>query len=529
MFLCTVEQMRSIDRRTIDQYHIDGFALMERAGGVVTQAAIRMLGKMARKRVEILCGKGNNGGDGFVIGRLLTMQDADVRCLLLGERSELSGDAQRHMSLAEQVGVPIEEITEASRIVIRQQADLIVDAILGTGLKGPARGLVSEAITRINLSCVPVLSVDIPSGFTPNMGAPESGDRPNWLCVRADRTVTIGLMKVDLATYPGKAWAGQIDVADIGFPTEAIEAEKLWLTMPTAHEMSALMPRHTPGAHKGDCGRAVVVAGSVGMAGAAALTAHAAMRTGAGMAILGTPVSMVDIFAVKLTEVMTRPLPETPERTLSLDAESAIRDLSEWGDILAIGPGLSRHAETSELVRRVVSGTQRPMVIDADGLNAFAGHADELRSRKTEAVITPHTGELSRLIDLPAADILTDRIGVARQTAERLDITVVLKGMDTVVAAPTGPVSINPTGNPGMATAGSGDVLTGIIAGLMAQGLPVFDAAVLGVYLHGLSGDLAAAALGQHSLMAGDLITWLPKAIIQVERGCIRDRSSHSS
>jgi len=256
------------------------------------------------------------------------------------------------------------------------------------------------------------------------------------------------------------------------------------------------------------------------MTGAATLTSSAAMRSGAGMAILGAPESLVDVLSVKLTEVMVRPLTETSEQSLSLNAEPAVQSLLEWGDVLAIGPGLSQQPETSELVRRVVAQSPCPLVIDADGLNAYTNQGDILAQRNSEAVITPHVAELSRLTGTKEDEILSDRIAAARRAAEQFDLVVALKGAGTVVASPDGRASINPTGNPGMATAGAGDVLAGITAGLMAQGMKAFEATILGVYLHGLSGDIAAAAVGTHSMMAGDLLTCLPKAIVQMESGC---------
>ncbi|MDP7236665.1 MAG: NAD(P)H-hydrate dehydratase, partial [Candidatus Latescibacteria bacterium] len=338
--------------------------------------------------------------------------------------------------------------------------------------------------------------------------------------IRADQTVTMGLMKIDLAIYPGKAWGGKTEVADIGFPADAIKAENLWMSMPDREEMARLIPTHHPAEHKGDRGRVAVVAGSVGMAGAAVLTSKAAMRAGAGMTILGAPVSLVDVMAMKMTEVMIRPLPETTARTTGLKALSNIEDMTSWADVLAIGPGLSQHQETTELIRQVVHRSPLPVVLDADGINAFIDHTELFSACASDIVMTPHIGELSRLTNRTAQEIMNDRIGIAKQTAQSLDVTVILKGACSVIADPTGRVSINPTGNPGMATAGSGDVLTGILSALISQGLPVWDAARLGVYLHGLAGDLGAKAMGQHSLIAGDLIDHLPGAFLQVRQTC---------
>jgi len=497
MQLCTPEQMQSIDHRTIEELNIPGFELMDRAGQAVAGVAQRMLGEISDKKVAIFCGKGNNGGDGLVAGRCLLQAGADVCCYLLASQNVFTGDAASHLTLAQEAGVPLATILDDDLKSMTIEADLIIDAILGTGLKGMVRGLPAAAITRVNGVDVPVLSVDIPSGLTSKCGYPDLKNKNQWPCIRADQTVTIGLMKIDLATYPGKAWGGKIEVADIGFPADAIKAENLWMSMPDREEM-----------------------GSVGMTGAAVLTSKAAMRAGAGMTMLGAPVSLVDVMAMKMTEVMIRPLPETTARTTGLKALSNIEDMISWADVLAIGPGLSQHQETTELVRQVVSRSPLPVVLDADGINAFINHTELFSACASDIMMTPHIGELSRLTNRTAQEIMNDRIGIAKQTAQSLHVTVILKGACSVIADPTGRVSINPTGNPGMATAGSGDVLTGILSALISQRLPVWDAARLGVYLHGLAGDLGAKAMGQHSLIAGDLIDHLPDAFLQVRQTC---------
>jgi len=515
-YLCTPTQMRAIDRRVIESFGISGFTLMERAGAAVARAAAAMLGTPAEKRIVVCCGKGNNGGDGFVAARHLKKQNANVRCLLFADRVAVSGDAARHLAAMEQIGVSAESIPQ-NVVLPSIEADLVVDALLGTGLNGPPRGAVATAIHAINTCAAPVLSVDTPSGLTSDTGFPNPAERAGWTCVKADRTVTIALIKTDLAVYPGKAWCGKVDVADIGFPPEAVAAEKLWMTLPEATDMKALLPMRGPVFHKGDCGRAAVVAGSVGMTGAATLTALAAMRSGIGMTLVCLPASLADIMAVKLTEVMIRPLPETSSRTLSLAALEDIAGLHTWADALAIGPGLSRHPETAALIRHVTTHATLPIVLDADGLNAFAGHPDLWATCQAPIAITPHEGELSRLMDLSISEIASDRVSAARRAAKRFNVVVALKGAGTVVASPTGETSINPTGNAGMATAGSGDVLTGIITAFSAGGLKMWDAVRLGVYLHGLSGDIAAARLGMRSLIAGDLIDVLPQAFMQLE------------
>ncbi len=523
MRLCTNEQMRSIDRRTIEDHGLSGFELMERAGCRVAETARQLLDGVAGRSIAVACGKGNNGGDGFVAARYLHQWGAAVDCRVLAGRQAVSGDAARHLERLEESDLT-PAYREDGQLDLQDRLDgpdqagrppaLIIDALLGTGLEGPPRGPYGPAIAEINQCPSPVLAVDTPSGLAPGCGFPQSRPRAEWTCVRADHTLAIGLMKIDLATYPGRSWCGSVEVADIGFPDTAVEAEQLYLAMPERSEMAGLVPAHLPCDHKGSRGRVAIVAGSAGMAGAATLASRAALRSGAGMVMLGSPAGLMDALTARHTEVMLRSLPETAEGTLSLAAEPGIGSLLSWADVLAIGPGLTRHAETSALVRRVVSDTDMPVVVDADGVNAFSGRAGELADAPAEIVMTPHVFELSRLIGVPFEEIEADRIEAARQTARSLRVTLVLKGADTLVASPHGQVSVNPTGNPGMATAGSGDVLTGTIAALLGQGLGAWDAARLGVYLHGLAGDLGAEAMGPHSLIAGDLIDHLPGAFL---------------
>ncbi len=519
MRLCTTTQMRSIDRRAIEDCGVSGYELMDRAGCRVAETAKQLLGGVAGKAIAVACGKGNNGGDGYVAARYLHQWGALVTCHALADRKAVSGDAARHLVLLEEAGLSPDFRPDGPLGLPDPPPALIVDALLGTGTQGPPRDPYGAAISEINLSPSPVLSVDTPSGLAPGCGYPQSRASGEWTCVRAEHTLAIGLMKVDLATFPGRSWCGGVEVADIGFPDRAIEAEGLYIAMPEPDEMYGLIPVHLPDDHKGSRGRVAVVAGSAGMAGAATLATRAALRSGAGMVMLGTPESLVGALTARHTEVMLRGLPETAAGSLSLEAEPGIESLLSWADVLAIGPGLTRHEETSSLVRRVVSNSERPVVIDADGVNAFSSHASDLAGTRPEVIMTPHAYELSRLTDMPVEEIEADRVAAARQTAGSLGVTLVLKGAASLVASPCGQVSVNPTGNPGMATAGSGDVLTGVIAALLGQGICAWDAARLGVYLHGLAGDLGAEAVGTHSLVAGDLIDHLPGAFLNAGGG----------
>ncbi len=519
MKLCTSEQMRSIDRRTIEGCGLSGYELMERAGFRVAETARDLLGGVSGRSIAVACGKGNNGGDGFVAARYLHQWGAAVDCHVLAGRVDVSGDAARHLEGLEEAGLSPAYRPAGPLDLPERPPALIIDALLGTGFKGPPRDPYGAAIAEINRCASPVLAVDTPSGLAPDCGFPQSRPKAKWTCIRADLTLAIGLMKVDQATYPGRSWCGRVEVADIGFPKDAVESEGLYLAMSERHEMARLIPGYLPCDHKGSRGRVAIVAGSAGMAGAATLASRSALRSGAGMVLLGAPAGLMDALTARHTEVMLRGLPETAEGTLSLAAESAIGSLLSWADVLAIGPGLTRHEDTAALVRRVVSNAEKPVVIDADGVNAFSGHTGHLAELQGDIVMTPHLFELSRLTGVPAGEIEADRVKAARQTAQTLRIILVLKGADTLVAAPCGQVSVNPTGNPGMATAGSGDVLTGTIAALLGQGLGAWDAARLGVFLHGRAGDLGTETMGPHSLVAGDLIDHLPGAFLSTSDG----------
>ncbi|MFQ6091194.1 MAG: NAD(P)H-hydrate dehydratase [bacterium] len=510
MKVATTQQMRQIDRITIEEVGIPGLDLMERAGQGVVNAIEGTLIDIGHSRVVIFCGRGNNGGDGFVVARLLAQREAEVDVYLLGERAEVGGDAKVNLDRALSMGLRVKEVRSLEQIAHPLRTDVVVDAIFGTGIKGPVRGFPAEVIDLINRSEGRIVAVDVPSGLNTDTGEVEGP------CVRAEVTATMGLPKLGLLLFPGKACVGRLEVVDIGVPPQVVERAGIAIELMEPEEIAHLVPRRSPNAHKGDCGRVAVVAGSVGMTGAAALCCQAVLRSGAGMAILGIPKSLNDLMEVKLTETMTKPLPETEERTLSLAAEQEIEELLDWADVLALGPGLSQNSETQELVRKVIRRVSVPTVIDADGLNALSGHLDCLTESEAELILTPHSGELSRLIERPISNIEANRVEVARQAARSFGTVLTLKGAPTVVADPSGHVHINPTGNAGMATAGCGDVLTGLIGGMLAQGLKGIDAARAGVYLHGLAGDLAAQTKGEWGVMAEDMVEALPEAMLGV-------------
>ena len=511
--LVTAEEMREIDRCTIEDLGVPGLLLMENAGLGVLRVVEQLLSESKGKRVTILCGRGNNGGDGMVVARHLFNRGILMGVYLVGKKESVKGDARINIQILESCGIDISEIHEKKDLRRITQADIIVDALLGTGITGEVRGLMAHIIDWVNRSSRPVVSVDLPSGLHCDDGSYQGA------CVRADRTVTMAEMKRGLALPPGRELAGKVTVVDIGAPAFVSESAGIKTFLVEPEDIRRRLPQRPPAAHKGDFGKILVLAGSPGMTGAATLASLAALRVGSGLTILGIPRSLNTILEEKLTEVMTKPLPETPQGTLSLDAEAEIDALLEWADVLAIGPGLSTVSETAELIRRIVKKTMIPMIIDADGLNAFSGREDILEKKKSPRVITPHYGELSRLNGLSINDIAKNRVEVARESAARFGGTVVLKGSPTVIGDSDGCVFVNPTGNSGMATPGTGDVLTGMIVGFLGQGCSTLDASLCSVYLHGLAGDMGAQAVGQRSLIAGDLIDFLSTALLDTEEG----------
>ena len=511
--IVTAQQMREIDRRTIEDVGIPSLLLMENAGLGVVNVVEKILAETCGRRVTILCGRGNNGGDGMVVARHLFNRGTQLDVYLVGQKEMLKGDALINHQILEGLGVKIHQILEKKdlrRIVV---GDLIVDALLGTGITGEVTGFLAELINWMNGLSLPVVSVDLPSGLHSDDGTFEGS------CVRAEHTVTMAEMKRGLALPPGRELAGKVTVVDIGAPDFVSQSVGVKTFLLEEADVASRLPERPPSAHKGIFGKILVLAGSPGMTGAAVLASRAALRVGGGLTILGIPKGLNVILEQKLTEVMTRPLPETSEGSLSLEAETEIDALLDWTDVIAIGPGLTTLPETVQLIHRVVSKSAKPMVIDADGLNAFYQHTEILEKKQGEFVLTPHYGELSRLIGLSIEEISTDPVEVARRSAARFGGVVILKGSPTVIADPVGEVFVNPTGNSGMATPGSGDVLTGMIAGLLGQGCSIHDAGICGVYIHGLAGDLGGSVVGRRSLIAGDIIRYLGEAIYQVEGG----------
>jgi hydroxyethylthiazole kinase-like uncharacterized protein yjeF len=500
------DQASALDREA-QARGIPGDLLMERAGRAVARAALDLMGGSYGRRAVVVCGKGNNGGDGLVAARHLARWGVRVTVVAVEALDDLrepaAGNATR---LAEVTSLRVVPFAHATLDRELRRADVAIDALFGTGFRGIPEDDWADAIAGLNASPAPVVAVDIPSGVNGGTGTVE-GD-----AVRADITVTFGAPKVGVVLLPGAEFAGAVRVADIGFPDDLVFADT-FLMEPA--DVAAVLPAREIDTHKRATGVLVVVAGSRDMTGAARLVARAAGRIGTGLVQVAVPEGILPIVQAGLAETTFLPLPETSAGSVAVAALDALLDRLEGADALAIGPGLSVHEETAELVRRLVRDCPVPFVLDADGLNAFAGRAAEIADRKSDAVLTPHVGEFVRLSGVTARELAEDRLGHTRALAERTGAVTLLKGSRTLVATPAGVVRINPTGGPVLATAGSGDVLTGVIAGLVARGLDPVDAASAGAYVHGLAGTLAGLSSGEGTL-ATDIARHVPESVARV-------------
>jgi NAD(P)H-hydrate epimerase len=505
MKIVAAAEMREIDRVTSERFGVPSLTLMENAGTAVADFVMSYW--TSAKRIGVICGKGNNGGDGFVAARKLQQAGREVRVLLLAPPSELRGDAAEMFSklpAAPVIAASGKELkTDQARAVL--DADVLLDAILGTGFRPPVSGLYAEAIELLNAQPAPVIAVDIPSGADADVMGEQTG-----AVARADGMVTFTAPRP--AHVFGGLTAGATRIAPIGSPQEAI-VSSLHLNLITSREIAPLLGPRAAAANKGNFGHVLVIGGSVGKAGAAAMAGMSALRVGAGLSTVATPKSILPTVAGFHPEVMTEPLPETRDGTIARRAATRLGKLAEGMTVLAVGPGISRNPETSELVRTLIKKRKHPVVLDADGLNAFERRAEELNGKSGPLVLTPHPGEMARLTGVTVAAIQRDRINLARKFAREHKLILVLKGHRTLVAKSDGEVWVNTTGNPGMATGGTGDILTGMVAGFIAQNpQQIFEAVMAAVYLHGLAGDVARESVGEHSLVATDLVKALPEA-----------------
>jgi len=527
----TAEQMREADRLTTEIYKIPGLILMENAGISMVRAIEEEFGPAAGKRIIVLCGKGNNGGDGAVVARQLWMRGAKVDVLILAKIDETKGDARSNyeiiQSLAEAEIAPpvgnlaVYQITEYEQWVMFYESlsryALCVDGLLGTGITRAASGLYGKVISDLAAVCpIPIVSIDIPSGLSADSGQPVG---PN---IKAALTVSFTAPKPANALPPAVFDNGRLIIAPIGTPDDLIHSSGSQLNLVEDRDISFWLDStvRNPVAHKGDCGDVLVIAGSRGKTGAACLTAEAVLRAGAGLVTVASPESAQRTIAEKImTEAMTEALAETVAGAVSREAIDRALELAVARDVIVIGPGLSSaEKSTRTFVRSLVMQRPRPVVIDADGLNCLAPWAENLRgSPELPMILTPHPGEMARLAGLKSSEVVARRVEVAREFATSYSLFLVLKGSRTLVAAPDGEVYIIPTGNAGMATAGSGDVLTGIIAGFLAQSpRKPLEAAIAGAYLHGLAGDIAGGRLGMRAMTASDITGCLAEAILRL-------------
>jgi ADP-dependent NAD(P)H-hydrate dehydratase / NAD(P)H-hydrate epimerase len=506
-------QMREADRRTIEDIGIPSLVLMENAGRQVVAAMETIHSDLLERHVAVLCGRGNNGGDGFVIARTLLQRGIDVSVFLLGRVADVRGDARTNLEILGRLGLSVLEVADGQAWELHfselSDCNLIVDAIFGTGLNAPIAGLIQTVVADVNASGIPVVSVDLPSGLSADSAEP-IGDS-----IEAGVTVTIAAPKLPLVLPPAETRAGDVVIADIGIPAAILESlDGPRVALLTKPAMRDLIPPRTADTHKGDYGRVLVVAGSPGKTGAANLAAQGALRSGAGLVTVATPVSCQAIVGAMAPEYMTEGLPETDE---GLDADAVERVLELARDVVAIGPGLGQAPATRDFVIRLVDRATMPLVIDADGLNAFSAEPDRLAGREgRDVIITPHGGEMARLVGMSANEVQSSRLEIAQNFALAHHVYVVLKGHRTLIATPDGKIFINPTGNPGMATGGTGDVLTGMIAAWLAQLLDAEAACKLAVYLHGMAGDLAEADEGEVSMTAGDVAGHIGDAILEL-------------
>ncbi len=516
MKVVTAKMMRELDRKAIEEKGIPGIVLMENAGGGAAEVICRSFAKSLSQGAVVFAGSGNNGGDGFVIARHLINQELPVKVYLLTDRRKVKGDARVNLDILANMGAEVSSVTNREKLKASwatvDRCGVIIDAILGTGLQSEVRGFFKEVIELINRSGKPVVAVDIPSGLDTDRG------RPLGAAVKANLTLTFGLPKLGQVIYPGVDYVGRLEVIDISIPRDLIDKEEVKDNLLEAKDFMSFFPARDSSSHKGDYGHLLVLAGSPGKTGAAAMTGLAAMRIGTGLVTLGVPESLNPVMEIKLTEVMTEPLPEVNKGYFSLKALPKVKDLLRVKSALALGPGISADKAVKEFVEELIIACQVPLVIDADGINCLADRVELLKRKKAPLVLSPHPGEMARLVGGSVEEIQEDRVGISREFAKKSGVCLVLKGARTIVAEPSGAIYINPTGNPGMASGGTGDVLTGMIGGLLAQGYDPVEAAKAGVFFHGLAGDEVLKDKGSSGMIASDLIEVLPRIIKQFEQ-----------
>ena len=511
MYLVTASEIQKMDKLTIESFGIPGRILMENAGRGATEIFFEKFGDVTAKRVAVAAGRGNNGGDGFVIARYLAWKQVKVTVYLLSKKTVIKGDAAANLKLLDSLNIPVIEIDDKKAFAKHRTSmahqEIWVDAILGTGLRSQVKGYFRQIIEFINSLNKPVFAVDIPSGLNADTG------QPCGACISAQATATFAFAKTGHILFPGADYTGSLEIVNIGIPHHIAEQVKPVHQLLTRGLVRNYFKPRSPDAHKGSTGHLLLLAGSPGKTGAAAMAAMSAMRAGAGLVTIGLPRGINPVLEVLILEAMTFPLPETNEGMLDEASFDQIMQLISGKRCFAIGPGLGNALETKRLVRRIIQESTVPLVIDADGINSLEGHTEILHNLKAPVVLTPHPGEMARLVNSTAGDIQKDRTGFARDFAEKFNTHLILKGAKTVIAHPDGSVFINSTGNSGMASGGMGDVLTGIIAGLITQGYSSEAAAHAGVFLHGAAADSLSEKTGPFGFLASDVISAIPGQI----------------
>jgi NAD(P)H-hydrate epimerase len=528
MKILTASQMREADLLTTARYGVPSLVLMENAGAGVVCEMEKNFGNLQGQPVVVLCGKGNNGGDGFVVARHLMMKGCHPQVWLFASPEDLRGDAQINFEILRKMGVSVFTVSEQefsdeklSQLFASLHAGIVVDALLGTGVRLPVSNFLARVIQNLNALSSSIVAVDVPSGLDSES---LSFELKSVVAPTATLTVTFTAPKPSHVFSPAAQHCGKWVAVPIGTPEALLDDPRFWLNYTSRSEASSLLRKlnRSPDAHKGSFGHVLAIAGSLGKTGAACMTAQSALRVGAGLVTLAVPSSCLPIVAGQSLEIMTEPLEATDAGTVSTKTfdYGRVETLLQGKNVIALGPGLGGHPETVEFVRRFVSQTRLPLILDADGINAFAGKVEAVTGRERAVILTPHPGEFARLLGRSIEEVRVNRIDLCRRFASEHHVHLVLKGHGTIYASPSGQLHVNSTGNPGMATGGSGDVLTGMLAGLVGQSLAgvisLEEAIVLGVYLHGLAGDLSRHTLGEHSLMASDIMENISKSFLDL-------------
>ncbi|MFQ5646512.1 MAG: NAD(P)H-hydrate dehydratase [bacterium] len=506
--------MQDIDLQAINTYGIPGLVLMENAGIRVVDEMFRSFPDLRKRRVIVVCGKGNNGGDGFVVARHLHNKSVNVQVVMLGQATALPPDAFTNYSICANMQIPVIKLLTQNHLkllekLLQSQVSIVVDAIMGIGFSADLKPFIARVADIINASEAKVVAVDIPTGLSSTTGHADKS------AVKADLTVTFALPKIGHYLLSSRELTGALKVTDIGIPPVVYEKDdNLRVDLLTKERVKSWIPVRRADSHKGTYGHTLVVAGSKGMSGAAVMNALGAYKAGAGKVTLAVPESILDQVASQVPEMMTATLPETDQGYLSQKAIVPVLNLSKGKSVLVIGSGLSNETEIRALVAELINKMEIPMIIDADGINAIKLAA--LKYANIPVILTPHPGEMAALLDISTADVQENRLDAAQKTAKASKSYFLLKGNHTVIAGPDGNTFVNTTGNPGMATGGAGDVLSGMIGGLISRGLKPLPAAAAGAFIHGLAGDIAAGEYGQESMMTGDIINSIAEAYREV-------------